>query len=172
MFAGIRSATSSDSPALRQIERDAGERFRDVGLADIADHDPPSEAALAQYEAGGRSWVAVDEAGAPVGYVLADEVDDNAHIEQVSVRPDHQGQGIGRALIDRVGAWAAAGGRSALTLSTFSDVPWNAPLYRHLGFRDLTPSQVGPELQARCAEEARFGLDPATRVCMRLDQPA
>jgi hypothetical protein len=54
-------------------------------------------------------------------------------------------------------------------LTTFSDVPWNAPLYRHLGFRVLDDDDIGPELRARRADEAARGLDPASRVCMRRD---
>jgi hypothetical protein len=48
-----------------------------------------------------------------------------------------------------------------------SVVPWNAPLYRHLGFRDLDPGEVGPELAAVRDHEATLGLDPALRTCMR-----
>jgi Acetyltransferase (GNAT) family len=35
----------------------------------------------------------------------------SAHVEQVSVRPEHQGLGIGRALIDQVRVWAARAAR-------------------------------------------------------------
>jgi ribosomal protein S18 acetylase RimI-like enzyme len=101
--------------------------------------------------------------------VVVDEVDGNAHVEQVSVLPDHQGAGIGRALLDRVGAWALQNGRSAITLTTFAHVPWNAPLYRHFGFTVLAESEIGPELRAICVKEAAHGLDPAMRVCMRLE---
>ena len=103
-----------------------------------------------------------------VGYVLVDVVDDCAHIEQVSVRPDHQGEGVGRALLDRVRQWAMSTDRSGVTLTTFGDVPWNRPLYEHLGFRVLSDVEIGPELRAVRETEARHGLDPATRVCMRL----
>jgi GNAT superfamily N-acetyltransferase len=171
MFAGIRSAAVDEGPELQKIEICAGEQFKDVGMADIAEHDPPSAEALRAYATASRSWVAVDEADHPIGYVLADEVDGNAHIEQVSVRPDHQGTGIGRALIDRVGTWAAAAGLPAVTLTTFADVAWNAPLYRHLGFRDLAEAEIGPQLRILCEEETHLGLDPATRVCMRRDLP-
>jgi hypothetical protein len=41
---------------------------------------------------------------------------------------------VGRALIDRVRAWAAETGRSTITLTTFAEVPWNGPLFAHLGF--------------------------------------
>jgi len=86
----------------------------------------------------------------------------------VSVLPTHQGQGVGRALIERVQASASERGLPAVTTTAFTDVPWNAPLYRHLGFRVLRAEELGPELRAvRDAETAR-GLDAATRAGMGL----
>jgi ribosomal protein S18 acetylase RimI-like enzyme len=163
----IRAARPEDAAQLRAIELLAGERFRDVGMENIADDEPPPVETFARYATTGRSWVALDDAGRPIGYVLVDEVDGNAHIEQVSVHPEHQGRGVGRALIDRVRDWAAAADLRAITLTTFRDVPWNAPLYRHLGFDVLSEVELGPELRALRSEEAAHGLDPATRVCMR-----
>ncbi|MEO5841733.1 MAG: hypothetical protein ABIQ73_16655 [Acidimicrobiales bacterium] len=98
----------------------------------------------------GRSWVAIDVAGSPVGYVLVDVVDDCAHVEQVR-------------------QWAIATNRLAVTLTTFADVPWNRPLYEHLGFRLLPETEIGAELRNVSETEALHGLGPATRVCMRLD---
>jgi GNAT superfamily N-acetyltransferase len=164
----IRPARPEDGAALQEIERQAGERFRDVGLSSVAEDAPASVDTLAEYAEAGRSWVAADPVE-PLGYVLVDDVDGNAHIEQVSVRPDQQGRGVGRALLDRVRAWAYATGRPALTLTTFTDVPWNAPLYRHLGFRDLAEDEIGPELRALRDDETTHGLDPTARVCMRVD---
>lgn len=128
----IRQACQ-DGSVLQEIERLAGERIGDVGLPDVADHEPPSVESLARYASAGRGWVAIDNVGLPIGYVLIDVVDGNAHIEQVSVKPDHQGVGVGRSLIEHVSAWAVEAGMSAVTLTTFTDVSWNAPLYRHLG---------------------------------------
>lgn len=135
-------------------------------MPDIASHEPPSLDALAGFAAAGRAWVAVDEAGEAVGYVLVEMVDGNAHVEQVSVLPEHQGSGVGRALMDHVRHWAAVGGLPAVTLTTFVHVPWNAPLYEHLGFRILAEDEIGPELRAVRDAESAHGLDPATRVCM------
>ena len=90
----IRPARPDDGEALRDVERQAGERFREVGLDEIADHDPTPFDGLADYAVAGRSWVAVDGTGAagpPLGYVLVDVVDGAAHVEQISVLPDHQG---------------------------------------------------------------------------------
>jgi len=168
----IRASRRSDSPSLRNIERVAGERFRSVGLAHVADDEPLSIQALDAYATAGRSWVAVDDRDQPTGYVLADIVDGNAHVEQLSVHPDRQGTGVGRALLARVRRWAAETNRPAITLTTFADVAWNRPLYEHLGFSVIDENEIGPGLDAIRVAEADHGLEPATRVCMRLDLEA
>jgi len=164
----VRASRRSDGSSLRDIERAAGERFRGVDLAHVADDEPLSIEALDAYATAGRSWVAVDDHDQPTGYVLVDIVDGNAHVEQLSVHPDHQGTGVGRALLDRVRRWAAETDRLAITLTTFADVAWNRPLYEHLGFSVIDENEIGPDLGALRMAEAAHGLDPATRVCMRL----
>jgi len=136
----------------------------------VADDEPPSVEELERCARDGRCWVVLGASGEPVGYVMVSDIDGNAHIDQMSVRPDHQRLGAGRALLDRVRAWASETGRLAIiTLTTYADVAWNRPLYEHLGFRVLGDGEIGPELQAvRKAERAR-GLDLRPRVCMRLD---
>ena len=172
MTAAVRPARAGDAPELQEIERRAGERFRDIGMPEIADDEPPALEVLVRYAAAGRSWVATDDADRPIGYVLVDAVDGCAHIEQVTVGPDHQGVGIGRALIDEVHRWAQERAMPAVTLTTFRAVPWNAPLYEHLGFRVVEESEIGPELRALRDDEAGHGLDPTQRVCMRADVSA
>jgi len=164
----IRASRPSDGAALREIEQSAGERFRAIGMASVAEDEPLSEAELAAYAIGARSWVAVDAADHPVGYVLVDQVDGNAHVAQISVVPDSQGQGIGRALLDRVRTWAIEANFPAITLTSFNEVPWNRPLYEHLGFVVLTEEEIGPNLLTVRRHESNSGLDPATRVCMRV----
>lgn len=107
----IRSSRPEDSPLLRDIERRARARFRDVGLDHVADDEPLSIDELTRYAAAGRGWVAVGHDGDVVGYVVVDVVDGNAHVEQVSVRPDHQGRGVGRALQEQVRGWPPASAR-------------------------------------------------------------
>lgn len=167
MAIAIRPARPEDAPTLQQIERLAGEAFRDIGMPEIANHAPLPIDELARSAAEGRSWVALDDAQTLIGYVLVEDVDANAHIEQVSVRPDRQRAGVGRALLDCVSDWATRTGLGAVTLTTFTDVPWNAPLYRRLGFRALSEDELGPELRAVRDAEAAHGLDPERRVCMR-----
>lgn len=80
----IRPATAAELPALQDIERAAGAPFRDLGMPEIADDEPPALDVLERYRGAGRCWVAVDERGHPVAYLVAEPVDGALHIEQVS----------------------------------------------------------------------------------------
>ena len=75
----------------------------------------------------------------PVGLCRIDAVGDGAHLEQLSVHPDHGRRGIGRALLRAGCAWAAARGYPELTLATYRDVPWNGPFYASEGFVEVGP---------------------------------
>lgn len=162
----IRSTRSSDLTAIQRIELAAGELFREIGMAGIADHPVPTLAVLVDYQRAGHSWVAVDGTDQPVAFVLVKVVDGRAHVEQVSVDPAYARRRIGRDLIDHVESWAVGRGLSALSLTTFRDVEWNGPYYGRLGFAVLAPAGHGPELAALMGEEAAHGLDPAQRIAM------
>lgn len=165
----IREAGENELPALQDIERAAGCWFRDVGMPEIADDEPPTVDELATYRRAGRAWVAVDVTDRPVAYLIADMVDGNVHVEQVSVHPDSARHGVGRSLLDHVAARAAADGVPALTLTTFAEVPWNAPYYERCGFRRLDDAELTSGLRAIRRREAAHGLDRWPRVCMRRD---
>jgi GNAT superfamily N-acetyltransferase len=132
----------------------------------VANDDLPTVEELRGYLQLGRGWVAVDDDDVPIGYLIADVVDNEAHIEQVSVSPSWSRRGIGRALIDRAALWAAGQRLTAITLTTFTDVAWNGPYYERLGFRYLPEERIGPELKAIRGQEASKGLDTWPRACM------
>lgn len=163
---GIRGATALDIQALQAVEVDAGTRFQEVGLAEIADDPPPTAEELSPYIRFGTAFVAVDD-DQVLGYALCSALDGDAHLDQVSVAREAQGLGIGRALIDRVDRWAASHGFEWLTLTTFRDVEFNGPLYLHLGFEELPVGDYGPELVAMRRAETDAGLDLTPRVAMR-----
>jgi GNAT superfamily N-acetyltransferase len=164
--ADIRPARAEDLVAMQLVERAAGEPFRALGMDEIADDEPPPLEHLAQYQQAGRAWVAVVD-GEVVAYLVLDVVADAAHVEQVSVDPRHGRQRIGQRLIETAADWARARGLHELTLTTFADVPWNAPYYARLGFSPLPDAAQPPELAAiRDLERAR-GLDRWPRVAMR-----
>jgi ribosomal protein S18 acetylase RimI-like enzyme len=163
----IRPVEEAELPLLQEIERAAGEPFRALGMAAIADDEPPTLTELDRHRRDGHAWVAVDETGRIAAYLLCDTVDSAAHVEQVSVHPAAARRGVGRALIGRLATHAPAEGLTALTLTTFAEVPWNAPYYARLGFRVLAESELTEGLREIRRAEARHGLDRWPRVCMR-----
>jgi len=165
----IRGVQPGDVGRLQAIQLAAGDAFRNVGMGSVAESPPLPAESLSGYRKAGRAWVAVDDHDEPVGFVVADVIDGNAHIEQVSVHPAHARQGIGAMLLDHVAAWAARRGLPALTLITFRGVPWNAPYYERLGFRELAPAELTPGLAALWAAAPGAGRDSPERVCMRRD---
>ncbi|MDT0443127.1 GNAT family N-acetyltransferase [Streptomyces johnsoniae] len=163
----LRDTRAADLPSLQDIERAAGEPFRGIGMADVADDPPPSVAELERHLRAGLSWVAADSADRPVAYLVAERVDGALHIEQVSVHPANARRGVGRSLIEHAAGHAVTAGLPALTLTTFADVPWNAPYYLRCGFAVLPEDAVGPGLREIRRREAAHGLDRWPRVCMR-----
>ncbi|TDU06465.1 putative N-acetyltransferase YhbS [Streptomyces sp. 846.5] len=163
----IRAARQNELPLLQDIERAAGQCFRDIGMQEIADDGPLPLGELARYQLAGLAWVAVNSDDIPVAYLIADRVDGNLHIEQVSVHPDNARGGIGRSLLDHLADQATIEGSPALTLTTFTEVPWNAPYYARCGFRLLDDSRLTPGLRQIREREAEHGLDLWPRSCMR-----
>lgn len=166
----IRPATENDLPVCRDIERACGAAFRDLGMDAIAEDEPASIEELRRYAAGGRAWV-TDVDGRVVAYLIVDRVDGNAHIEQVSVHPDHARRGLGRAMLDHLAALSSEQGDPALTLTTFVEVPWNGPYYLRCGFRYLGEDELTAELREVRRHEAARGLDRWPRAAMRRELP-
>jgi GNAT superfamily N-acetyltransferase len=162
----IRPAGADELEGLHMIERASARLFTSVGLDIVANDEPDSIEVLAEHLALGRLWVAVGEAGVPVGYAMTSEVDREGHLDQVSVNPDAGRLGIGTALVEHACDWAQDAGFDAVTLTTYRDVAWNGPFYARLGFEVVPEADVGPGVAAiRTAERAR-GLDVQPRVVM------
>jgi GNAT superfamily N-acetyltransferase len=157
----------ADIPAMQDIEIAAGALFAEIGMRDVAEDGAHETELLRSYVEGGRAWVA-EEAGDVCGYALADVLDGQGHLEQVTVHPDYGRRGIGSQIIDVVADWARAQGYRSLTLLTFDEVAWNGPYYGRLGFVDVPDPEMGPELAALRAHEADLGLDTSIRGAMVL----
>lgn len=162
----VRLARADELPALERIEREAGARFAEIpALADLPDVMTPAGAlpvALGREQV----WVAVagDEL---VGFAYADLLDDAVHLEELDVLPAWGRRGIGAALVDAVVADARGRGLLAVTLTTFRDVPWNAPYYEQLGFVILPDDALPPALAELRRLEVEHGLPGERRVSMR-----
>jgi GNAT superfamily N-acetyltransferase len=161
----IRPARPNDLAALPSIEHAAAIHFRTTPYAYLAD-EPLSDEADLNHE---YVWVAVDPADQPIGFALVHLLPESVHLHELDVHPDYARQGLGRRLVATVADWARARGATALTLTTFDDVPWNGPYYTRLGFRTLDLATLSPGLQAVRQGEAEAGLPMADRICMQLD---
>lgn len=114
-------------------------------------------------------WVAITSDQQPVGFALAtvDECSKSANLAELDVDPTHQQKGIGKALVQTVINWARQEGLQSLSLTTFSNVRWNAPFYEKMGFRQLSRPELSSALHGALTKEAELGLK--NRVAMRLE---
>jgi GNAT superfamily N-acetyltransferase len=164
----IRLARAEELPALREIERAAGRLFAEIGLDNVANANPLPLDFLQAQQSAGMVWVLTNADDQPVGFAAASELDGALYLEEIDVHPAHGRRGLGRRLIETLCIWAEERGYPAVTLSTFRDVPWNAPFYSRLGFRIIEDGEMGPGLQALLDHSTRVWF-PLARVCMRRD---
>lgn len=168
MNARIRQAGANDASGLPEIERSAATSFLSIAdLAWIAEGQPTPAEDYLPLIATGTVWAAEGTDRTLEGFLAVEEADTELHIREVSVRSEHQGRGIGRRLIEISRSDAQATGLTALTLTTFRDVRWNAPFYAGLGFEILPTSSPGPKLGAILAQEVERGLPREHRCVMR-----
>ncbi|MBY8604560.1 GNAT family N-acetyltransferase [Burkholderia arboris] len=166
----IRPATREDAAAMAAVEVAAAQRFRAIGMTDIADGEPTDAAAVLVRIDDGRAYVAVDAQGTCVGFAFYRLLDaQRLYLEELDVAPSHAGQRIGARLIERVMARAAQAHVKQVVLSTFRDAPWNAPYYARLGFSIVDDTSLDDTLRAIRAHNVALGLDETQRVFMRAD---
>lgn len=163
----IRLARPEEVPRIDEIEDKAGTLFSGLGLInEKLDTSFPVDD-LVRLVAMKQVWVATTENDLPVGVVIASVRDGTAYVEEMAVLPAHGKRGLGGRLLATVCNWAQTEGHTAITLSTFRDVPWNGPFYRKQGFRELQPAEWTPGMSAIRKKEAQHGLHVEARVFMR-----
>ncbi len=69
---------------MQAFEVSAGEPFRGLGMASVADDPPLSSDVLAAYADAGRAWGATDSLDYPAAYILVSEIDGCAHVARRS----------------------------------------------------------------------------------------
>lgn len=165
----FRFAGQSDANAIRTIEFEAGRRFFSVDMAGIADAPPMDLEVVVGKIAAGEVMVAVDADTTCAGFVMFEPQPTRIYVQELDVLTAYAGQRIGAALIEQVAQIARERRLTQLILSTFREVPWNAPYYRRLGFRDIEEGELDAALIARRDAHIARGLDESKRVFMRRD---
>lgn len=167
----VRLATEADIPLLGDIERSAGEVFRQVGLEAVADDEPMPDEVLWGYANAGQVWVAVADGNVVVGFLACfpiaqhdtrqarsrgedgPDADAFLHIAELSVHSAHQKRGLGRRLLETMFAEVKARPRVLATGFT-GDERWqrgarvlirgfSLTTYRHLAFNKAFYERMG-----------------------------
>lgn len=161
----ITTARPQDLPFLPVIQLAAGDLLAPYAPEEVLLATTPG-ARFREAMSGGRLWVALT-GETPVGFAHVELLKSGApHLEELGVHPSHGRQGLGSRLVATVCEWAERKRYDELTLTTFRDPPFNMPFYLRCGFAELPEAELGEELAAMVAAEARRGLDPARRAVL------
>ncbi|MCP1243211.1 GNAT family N-acetyltransferase [Acetobacter lambici] len=150
----IRRTRVADAAYLPALERDAAQAFCAIpGLEWLAEGDvlPPSVhlASIATQ----TCWVGANAKGQLRGFLSATPYGNDLHIQEMSVALAAQGQGLGRRLLHAACKAGQLLGLRRVTLTTFANVPWNAPFYASAGFCIVPPNALDARLASVLALE-------------------
>lgn len=162
----FRFAALREAELIRAIEYDAAQRFANIDMAGIASARPMDVEFVRRKIRASEVVVAVDGNAHCVGFAMFVRMAAGFYIEELDVLSAWAGRRIGAALIERVAELARSAGAHRLVLSTFRDVPWNAPYYRRLGFSVMPDASLDARLRALRAAHVARGLDESKRVFM------
>lgn len=163
----IRTGTEADYALLPELEARSDATYLSL---------PGFEALMGQPNITGATGPDTDpgavlfmaETDAPIGFVYAHDLDDCSFIVQIAVVPEAQGLGAGSALLAALMDAARKAGKRGVTLTTYVNVPWNAPYYGRRGFRILDTAETGPGLRAYLAKDVARWSDFGERCAMGL----
>ncbi|MCD6639960.1 MAG: GNAT family N-acetyltransferase, partial [Nocardioides sp.] len=141
----VRPARERDLAGLAAIE-DSGVAVFEEALGDLSGSAlvAPSPSGH-ERAADGFVLVAGDP---PVGFAHVVFREGHAHLEQLSVLPEHGRSGIGTALLEAVCDRLSVLGHGQVTLTTYADLPWNAPFYARRGFEEVPADEPRTPHQA------------------------
>lgn len=140
--------------------------FADHGYPALAEAAPASPERYRGMLRERRALVAADSRDQPVGFALTEQMGRVEWLCELSVHPDHGRRGIGGALVEAMAEAARGRGCERIGLSTFRDVPFNAPFYARHGFTEVPLGQAEAMLVNRFHAEVPPGVNPEKRVLM------
>ena len=84
-----------------------------------------------------RYWIAMDEAGVPIGYGGVKVGGDQADVMTIGVAPRARGRGVGRAILDALLEWARQAGAVEIFLDVRPSNEGAIALYNSRGFVEI-----------------------------------
>lgn len=142
----LRRATAADTTAVARCAADA---FR-VYIPRLGVTPRPMTRDYAEAIANAQVWVATQHEDT-VAALLLDVTDEGFLVDVIAVLPQHQGTGVGRALLELSEREAMRQGHASIYLFTNEKMTENLALYQRIGY----------------AEYKRETLEGRTRVYLR-----
>jgi len=172
-------ATDRDIPALNTLFTDAfTDRYRRDGLVGV--RVPPLDRPIWRFAlrtAGGGALLWRDDDGGVAAFNIAHRSGVEGWMGPLAVRPDRQGLGLGRSIVEAGVAWLEGGGCTTIGLETMPRTMDNIGFYARLGFapghltmtlsRDVTdrpPRDSGFRLQDLDVPEAESWRERVVRA--------
>ncbi|QIX97959.1 GNAT family N-acetyltransferase [Cedecea sp. FDAARGOS_727] len=164
----LRASTIGDIEALRRVEAAAARLFlsapelaflAQAGVTDATTHRRAIEQNL--------SWLVAGSEGPIMGFCYCQMQQDSLYLAEISTHPDFQRAGVGTALLEAVFEHARRLNVKEVTLTTYRDVPWNAPWYRRHGFERVETHELSAELAECLRHQQEEGLMVLPRCAMR-----
>jgi len=128
----IRLAEAEDEISVRECAERAYERY----VAAMGKKPAPMVADFASMIASGVVHVAVERDAEVLGFIVFYHEGEHVLLENVAVRPDAEGQGIGKRLIAFCEAEAKRSNATSIKLYTNEKMTENLSIYPHLGYRE------------------------------------
>lgn len=126
----------------------------------------------------GHILIVENAAGRRLGFVIVVREGRELELQNIYMRYEASGRGVGRLLMDGVLAFAAKIAASRVTLLTSGTAPWNRRWYERVGFRRWPIGAAMPRYlyQAHREEVRRLGIQRSpharARIVMVLGPPA
>jgi len=165
----IALAVRDDIGHLAHVEAAAAGVFKDTAFEAEIGSDTLAESILVGCMNANLLWVVrCLERKAPVAFAVLLDHGSAAHLQEISVDAAFARQGVGTQLMNHVLFSLRERGYQAVTLSTYKELPWNAPFYKRFGFESLRPDELSPALRMIREKEQKEGLSISHRVLMRV----
>ena len=167
MASRIRLARPSELQTLIDIDNAASRLYSDAGLPlEIEEGHPLVVAEIARWAAAiqqGRTFVAIDQADQPLGFVTISIVENGLYLDQISVHPRHMRKGLGTMLIDQALLWSTD---NPIWLTTYSHLSWNKPLYEKFGFVEMPEEKCSIQIRKILEDQRTVLPAPEKRIAM------
>lgn len=130
----IRLARSEDVPAIRNCARAAYQKY----VALIGREPAPMVADFGEQVRSGRVHIFERSGDGVCAFIVFYPRGDHMHLENIAVRPDCHGQGLGRQLIAYCENAARSTGMGTVELYTNEKMTENLSFYPALGYKEIS----------------------------------